>query len=88
MLNATLGPNTCAARFDVAEPSHGLLSGIAGLSDDLGPISISAELDGPRTAEQVRLDRELRGRPANQHRDGVLELRACDANIGKLRFDS
>ena len=34
----------------------------------------------------MRRDREFRGRPADQHRDGVLVLRALHTHIDELRF--
>lgn len=40
--------------LDISEPSHGLLSELAGLPD-LGAISVAATLAGPRNAEQLGL---------------------------------
>lgn len=46
-------PDGLAARIAVSEPAHGLLSGVAGLPD-LGALSVSASLDGPRSAERLK----------------------------------
>ncbi len=41
-------------------------------------------MDGGLLGERRRLEREARGRLAQQHGDGVLELRALQANVGEL----
>jgi len=53
-MSGTTAPNAMTGRIDVSEPNHGPLANIVGLPD-IGPLSISASLDGPRHAEQLRL---------------------------------
>ncbi|MDE3110938.1 MAG: hypothetical protein KGL02_13480, partial [Acidobacteriota bacterium] len=53
-MSGTVAPNAITSRIDVSEPMHGPLAGVFGLPD-LGPLSISASLNGPRHTEQMRL---------------------------------
>ena len=53
-LTGSLTPERIAARLDVSEPAHGLVAGLSGLPE-LGALSVSASIDGPRNAEQLRL---------------------------------
>lgn len=53
-VSGTLTSSAISARLNVSEPAHGLLSGIAGLPD-LGPLSVVADIEGPRSAERMKL---------------------------------
>ena len=53
-LDARLDPANLHIRVTGQEPSHGLISRIAGLPD-LGPLSVDGALNGPRTAVVVKL---------------------------------
>ena len=53
-LDAHLNPADLRIRLTGQEPSHGLISKIAGLPD-LGPLSLNGALDGPRTAVVAKL---------------------------------
>lgn len=52
-LSGVVGRDGITARVAVAEPARGLVSGLAGLPD-LGPLTVSASLDGPHNAEAAR----------------------------------
>lgn len=52
-LDGSLSADRLAARITVSEPADGLVSNIAGLPD-LGPLSVTASLEGPRAAENLR----------------------------------
>jgi translocation and assembly module TamB len=51
-LSGSLRPDAVSAQIAVAEPARGIVSGIAGLPD-LGALSVTASLDGPRTSEEL-----------------------------------
>lgn len=53
-ISGTVASNAMTGRIDVSEPNHGPLAGLIGLPD-LGPLSISASLNGPRRTEQMQL---------------------------------
>ncbi len=53
-LDARLDPANLHIRVTGQEPSHGLISRIAGLPN-LGPLSVDGALNGPRTAVVVKL---------------------------------
>ncbi len=65
-LDATLDPHAIRAVLDAAEPSGGLVSGLAALPD-LGAITLNAAIDGPRTAEHLRLLLSAGKLQANAH---------------------
>jgi translocation and assembly module TamB len=52
-ITGSLTPERLAAQVHVSEPAHGLLSGLAGLPD-LGALSLSASVEGPRDAEGLQ----------------------------------
>ena len=58
------------------------MSGRRSSSSDGTPTGISGSVATERRAR----DRERRGRLADQHRDRVLELRALDADVDRLRL--
>ncbi|HEY1707464.1 MAG TPA: translocation/assembly module TamB domain-containing protein [Rhizomicrobium sp.] len=75
-----LNANTITAKFDVREPVHGLLAGLAGLPD-LGPLTIAARIDGPRQAEV--LDTTIYAGDSVATAKGSLDLigRTADLNV-------
>ncbi|MGH7095180.1 MAG: hypothetical protein ACREFB_16825, partial [Stellaceae bacterium] len=79
-LSGTLAADRLTARVVVAEPAHGLLSGIAGLPE-LGPLSLSAMLDGPLDAERARVS--LSAGPLSVRGAGTLDLKqkTLDADL-------
>ncbi|MGE5271376.1 MAG: translocation/assembly module TamB domain-containing protein, partial [Thiohalocapsa sp.] len=70
-LDAMLTPAAMAARVEAAEPAGGLLSRLVGLPT-VGPLSLSASLDGPRRAEQARLS--LSAGAFSAHGRGTIDL--------------
>jgi translocation and assembly module TamB len=56
---------------DLGEPAGGLLAQLAGLPD-LGALSVKANLDGPRNAEQLRL--AVSAGPAQASAQGIIDL--------------
>ncbi|MGH7034634.1 MAG: hypothetical protein ACREFL_12960, partial [Stellaceae bacterium] len=69
--SATIADDRVTARIDAREPANGLLAGLAGLSN-LGPLSIAAKLDGPRSGESLSL--ALGAGPARLDGTGTLDL--------------
>lgn len=53
-LTGKMAANGDHVRLDISEPAQGLLGALAGLPD-LGALSVSATLDGPRNAERLGL---------------------------------
>jgi len=51
----TLAPDTLTLETTVEEPQGGLVAGLANLPD-LGALRVTARLEGPRTAPELRLD--------------------------------
>ena len=70
-MSGTIAPNAMTGRIDVSEPMHGLLASIIGLPD-LGPLSISASLNGPHHAEHMRLS--LSAGPLAADAQGTIDL--------------
>jgi len=64
--------------LDLQEPAGGLMSGIAGLPD-LGPLSILASLQGPRSMEQARIAVVAGQLKANV--EGTIDLAAGTLNL-------
>jgi translocation and assembly module TamB len=79
-LNGALTADGLAAQIAVAEPAHGLVSGFAGLPD-LGPISVSASLDGPRDAEAVKFSAAAGPLKADGHGKIDLTGKALDIDV-------
>ncbi len=52
-LSGSVSRDKLTGQLTLAEPAHGLVSAVAGLPA-LGPLSVSASLEGPREAEAVR----------------------------------
>jgi translocation and assembly module TamB len=52
-VSGTVSPDKLVAQLAIDEPAHGLASAVAGLPE-LGPLSVSVSLDGPRNAEDLR----------------------------------
>ena len=53
-LSATISPDAIGGQIEAAEPARGPLAGLIG-GPDLGPLSFTASLAGPRAAEHMRL---------------------------------
>ena len=70
-LDASIDAERLQARIEVAEPAHGLISGLAGLPE-LGPVAIDATLDGPRNAVAASL--AATAGPLRAHAAGTLDL--------------
>lgn len=71
--SAVVTPDRVSATINAEEPANGLLAGLAGFSD-IGPLSISAKLDGPRNDESLSL--ALAAGPARLDGKGSLDLGA------------
>ena len=69
--SGTLAGDRVTARIDAQEPASGLLAGLGGLRN-LGPLSIAAKLDGPRSGESLSL--ALAAGPARLDGHGTLDL--------------
>jgi translocation and assembly module TamB len=54
-VDGTITQAAAAAHMSLQEPAGGLLAAVANLPD-LGPIAITADLDGPKSAEQAHLN--------------------------------
>ncbi len=80
-LDGSIDAQRLQATIKLVEPSHGLLSGLAGLPD-LGPVAIDATLDGPRDAVATRV--AASAGPLQAHARGTLDLvgEAADLTIG------
>lgn len=68
---ATLANGQAAAQLDAREPAQGLLAELAGLPD-LGPLAITASLDGPRSAEAASVS--ITAGPLAAHAQGTIDL--------------
>lgn len=77
-LSGTLTPDEIAVRVEASEPSQGLLSQAAGLPD-LGPLSFSASLEGPRNAERARLS--VSAGQLEAHGQGTIDLDGKTADV-------
>jgi translocation and assembly module TamB len=81
-LSGTLAPDAIAIRVEASERPQGLLSRAAGLPD-LGPLSFSASLAGPRHAERARLS--VSAGELAAHGEGTIDL---DGRTAELDFDA
>jgi translocation and assembly module TamB len=79
-LNGAVTADGLAAQIAVAEPAHGLVSGFAGLPD-LGPIEVSASLDGPRKAEAAKFSVSAGPLKADGHGKIDLTGKALDVDV-------
>ena len=77
-LDIALAADTAAGRIDAEERAHGLLSGILGLPG-VGPLALSASLDGPRDAARVRL--ALAAGPFTARGQGEIDLLGKTADV-------
>ncbi len=73
-----LDPAHVAATLDAAEPTGGLIAAVATLPG-LGPLSIKARLDGPRTAAVT--DLALTAGPLQARARGTLDLEGSAADL-------
>jgi translocation and assembly module TamB len=80
-LSGTMTTNGLAAQIAITEPAHGLVADLAGLPD-LGPLNVSASLDGPRDAEAARFS--LSAGPLQAEGHGKIDLtgKALDLDLG------
>ena len=79
-LSAAVTLDRLAAQIAVTEPAHGLVSGFAGLPD-LGPLTISASLDGPRNDEEARFSTSAGALTAQGHGKIDLIAKALDLDL-------
>ena len=70
-VHGTIDPSHLAARLAVSEPAQGLIAQVAHLPN-LGPITLNASVDGPRTAEATKL--QLAAGPLTAAADGTINL--------------
>ncbi len=70
-LSAMLGHGDVTARIEAQEPAHGLLAELAQLPD-LGPLSITASLAGPRAAELAEI--RMSAGPLRVSGQGTIDL--------------
>ena len=70
-LDGSINAQRLRATIKVAEPAHGLISGLAGLPD-LGAVAIDATLDGPRDAVATSL--AASAGPLRAQAKGTLDL--------------
>jgi translocation and assembly module TamB len=77
-LAATMSGAGDNVALDLSEPSHGLLAGLAGLSE-LGAISLRATVTGPRNAEQLGLAMEAGALSGNGK--GTIDLAGQSGDI-------
>jgi translocation and assembly module TamB len=78
-LSGSRSANGLAAQINIAEPAHGLVSTFAGLPD-LGALSISASLKGPRDSEALRL--HVAAGPLEAEGSGQIDLVGKAINLG------
>ena len=77
-ISLRMAPDALAARIDAAEPSRGPLADILGLPD-IGALSVSASLDGPRNAERAQL--ALSAGTLTARGQGTIDLAGKTLNI-------
>ena len=75
-VHGTIDPTHLAARLTVSEPAQGLIAQVARLPN-LGPITLKASVDGPRTAETAKL--QLTAGPLTATADGTIDLQGQTA---------
>ena len=73
-----IDPVSLHARINGSEPSKGLVSALADLPD-LGPLSMSVTLDGPRNAERTAL--VLNAGALQAHAQGTVDLVSARADL-------
>jgi translocation and assembly module TamB len=79
-LSGVATPDRLAARITVAEPAHGVVSGFAGLPD-LGPLTISAAIEGPRNDEEARFSTSAGALTAEGHGKIDLTTKTLDLDL-------
>jgi translocation and assembly module TamB len=72
-LTGAVSADRIAAQIAVTEPTHGIVSGIAGLPD-LGPLAVAASLEGPRNAEATKFS--VSAGPLTSEGHGQIDLAA------------
>ena len=77
-LDGHLGADNVRIRLTGQEPSHGLISKMAGLPD-VGPLAIDAAFDGPRSAVVVKLGLAIGAARAAAH--GTVDLAHQSADL-------
>jgi translocation and assembly module TamB len=79
-LSGAVTPDRLAAQIAVTEPAQGLVSAFAGLPD-LGPLTISASLDGPRNDEEARFSTSAGALTAEGHGKINLIAKVLDLDL-------
>ena len=77
-VHGRIDPTHLAAKLQVSEPAHGLISSIAKLPD-LGAIALQASVDGPRTREVTALT--LTAGPARATVNGTVDIAGQTADV-------
>jgi translocation and assembly module TamB len=77
-LSGSRSANALAAQINIAEPAHGLVSTFARLPD-LGALSMSASLDGPRNDEALRI--RMTAGPLEAAASGRIDLAGRSINL-------
>ncbi len=80
-LSGTMTPDRLTGQIAITEPAHGLVAGFAGLPE-LGPLTVSASLEGPRSAEVAKFS--VSAGPLEAEGQGKIDLtgKTLDLDIG------
>lgn len=82
-LSGAVAPDGFAGQITITEPAHGLVAGFAGLPD-LGPLTVSASLEGPRDAEAAKFS--VSAGPLEAEGQGKIDLagKTLDLDVGAM----